>query len=581
MCNLEFSNLPICPAGAEAQLRRSGIPCVGDVPWGSHICQIYADSADLVEILTPYFSEGLRSNEYCLWVTSPALAADAAREALRRAEPQLDEYLASGQLEILDYTQWYTATGRFDAERVSRGWLEKLEEALRRGFDGMRLSGDTYWLGAGEWERFVEYEARLDPLIGARRVLAICTYAAHKFGIGEIFDAIANHDFALIRERGRWTTFKSLARRRSERAMRESEARLRATIDGASDGIITFDESGAIVLANVAALQMFGYDAPELIGGPLAHLFAGPLCEAGAQLALGEVGVGEGRRKDGARFPLEWTIREVMLDRQPRLFVGFARDLTERRETEARLQKLNGDRIAAMGGMATALTHELKQPLTAAATYLKAAQRLLQMPHERRPASVENTLGSAAAQAMRASDILRRLREFVAREEPDKTVWSLHALIAEARELEEAEQANIRTFLELDAASDRVIADRVQIKQVIANLMRNAIEAMQGSQLRELTVSTVSDATMIEISIRDTGAGLPEKFSAKAVEPFVTTKPSGMGVGLSISGWIVAAHYGELWAQPNPGGGAIVSFTLPLVETDRSGYADERAAQPL
>ncbi len=581
MCSLEMSNLSGRPIAAEGELRRSGIPCVGDVPWGAHICHVYAGKADLLEILTPYFREGLLSNEYCIWVTSPALGAEEAEAALRAATPQLDHYLSRGQLEILDYTEWYTPTGRFDGERVNQGWLEKLDRALRRGFDGMRLSGDTYWLGSADWERFVDYEAQLDPVIGARRVLAICTYAASKCGMREIFDAMANHDFALIREQGRWTTFKSQARRRSENVLKESEARLRAMIDGASDGIVAFDETGAIALANAAASHMFGYQTAELSGARLSSLLAGALGAGEACAGLGETRIGEGRRQDGALFPMEWTVREAALERGPRLFVGFARNLTEQRETEARLQKIDLDRMAAMGGMATALTHELNQPLTAAATYLKAAQRLLQMPREQRPASVENTLGSAAAQAMRASDILRRLREFVVRGEPDKTVWSLHELIIEVCRVEDAQGDGVRTALELRAASDWVIADREQIRQVIANLARNAVEAMRGSPVRELTVSTASDGAMIEIGIRDTGAGLPENFNASAVEPFVTTKPSGMGVGLSMSRSIVAAHYGELWARPNPGGGAVMSFTLPLAEADRAEHALEQAARPL
>ena len=250
----------------ELPLRKLGIAGLGDVPWGTHICQVYTTRADLLDILTPYFSEGLKSNEFCLWITAEPLGVATAKAALRGAVPQLDAFLANGQMEILDHREWYKSLGSFDGDRVRQDWLNKLEAALARGFDGLRLTGDTYWLAEEEFASFIEYEAKLDPVIACRRMLAICSYSSEKFGVREIFDAIANHDFALIRERGRWEVFTSLARRRAAQSMRESEARLRATVEGVSEGILTLDETGTILFANSAALRMFGYTASEVTG---------------------------------------------------------------------------------------------------------------------------------------------------------------------------------------------------------------------------------------------------------------------------------------------------------------------------
>jgi hypothetical protein len=191
----------------EQPLRKLGIAGVEDVPWGTHICQVYATQADLLDILTPYFSEGLKSNEVCLWITAEPLGTAAAKAALHRAVPRLDAFLASGQIEILDHRDWYTYLGRFDGNRAHAGWLNKLEAALGRGFDGLRLTGDTYWLAADEFKPFIDYEAKLDPVIACNRMLAICSYSSEKFGMREIFDAISNHDFALIREHGRWGNY--------------------------------------------------------------------------------------------------------------------------------------------------------------------------------------------------------------------------------------------------------------------------------------------------------------------------------------------------------------------------------------
>lgn len=256
------------------------------------------------------------------------------------------------------------------------------------------------------------------------------------------------------------------------------------------------------------------------------------------------------------------------------LWHGYLQDVTERKrieaaliDKEARMQKLHAERLSAVGELATGLAHELNQPLSATTIYLKAARRLLQMPPELRPANVEDTLDNASTQIIRAGQIIGHLREFVTRGEPDKTIQSLHDLINEANELVmvEAKQTNIQVVFQLNAGDDRILADRVQIKQVVVNLMRNAKDAMSASKRRKMIVSTSPiGKTMIKVDVADTGSGLAEETRASLFEPFTTTKANGMGVGLSIARSIVEAHYGKIWAGPNRDGGATFSFTLPL-----------------
>lgn len=573
--------------------RKLGIAGVEDVPWGTHICQVYTTQTDLLDILTPYFSEGLKSNEFCLWITAEPLGAAAAKAALHRAVPRLDAFLASGQIEILDHRDWYTYLGRFDGNRAHAVWLNKLERALQRGFEGLRLAGDTYWLAEDEFESFIEYEAKLAPVIASNRMLAICSYSSEKFGMREIFDAIANHDFALIREHGRWEVFTSLARRRAAQSVKESEARLRATVEGVNDGIFTLDETGTILFANSAALRMFGYAASEVMGKNIGALapatgrirwdrVAAKIIRIWRNRFSGRAHEAEGRHKDGSLFPIEYAMSEIPLDGQ-RLTVGFVRNLTESRKIEERMRALQADRLNAMGGMATALAHEINQPLSAVMTYLAAAQRSLKMPPELRPENVENTLGKAAVQAVRAATILKHMRQFVSRGEPDKAVHHLHDLIAEACELTNAiaKAINAQTVLNLGAKDDRVLADKIQIQQVIVNLKRNAIEAMTATTKRQLTISTsLTDDGMIRTDIVDTGAGFKEDAKKHLFEPFTSKKAHGMGVGLAISHSIVEAHYGELWGERNPDGGAILSFTLPLAdydETPEDEFREDRA----
>ena len=236
-----------------------------------------------------------------------------------------------------------------------------------------------------------------------------------------------------------------------------------------------------------------------------------------------------------------------------------------------RMRKLQASGLHAMGGMVTGLAHELNQPLTASACYLLTAQRLLEMAPELRPASVSETLDSAAAQIMRAAGIVRQLREFIMRGEPEKGFANLHDLIREASEVTSANisEANVKLSLQLSANVDRVLVDSVQIKQVLVNLISNAIEAMNASVQHELTISTsLMHDRAIRIDVVDTGVGFSEGVKENLFEPFATSKEDGMGLGLSISRSIVEAHDGKMWAESNPGGGAVFSFVLPLMNAE-------------
>ncbi len=237
-----------------------------------------------------------------------------------------------------------------------------------------------------------------------------------------------------------------------------------------------------------------------------------------------------------------------------------------------RLRKLQASGLDAMGGMATGLAHELNQPLTASACYLRTARRLLEMPQELRPASVTATLDCAAEQIMRAAGIVRQLREFIMRGEPEKAFANLHDLIREASEATTANmsEANVKLSLQLGANVNRVLVDGVQIKQVLVNLISNAIEAMNASAEHELTISTsLIDDLTIRIDVVDTGVGFSEMVRDNLFEPFATSKAGGMGIGLSISRSIVEAHDGKIWAESNPGGGAVFSFALPLANAEQ------------
>lgn len=191
--------------GTAAEKRNSGITLVGDLPWGSHFCQFYQTKKDLLDVLVPYFRAGLESNELCVWVTSDFLTAADALKALKKGVPDFQGYLEKKQMEIFPYTDWYLKGGSFDLKRTLNMWMEKHDEALSRGFAGMRVSGNPYWIdNKKDWDDFADYEAEINNVIGGTKLLVLCTYSLKKCGVVEIMDVVKNHEFALAMNRGKW-----------------------------------------------------------------------------------------------------------------------------------------------------------------------------------------------------------------------------------------------------------------------------------------------------------------------------------------------------------------------------------------
>ena len=369
----------------------------------------------------------------------------------------------------------------------------------------------------------------------------------------------------------------------SDRDSAAREAHLTSILDTVPDAMIVIDERGIIQSFSTAATRLFDYQAAEVIGRNIKMMMPSPYREnhdgyLARYLSTGErriIGIGRvvvGERKDGSTFPMELAVGEMKSGDQ-RYFTGFIRDLTERQKAEARLQELQSElvhisRLTAMGEMASALAHELNQPLSAITNYMKGSRRLLEQTTDERAGVVREAMDSAAEQAIRAGQIIRRLRDFVARGESERRVESMSKLVEEASALAlvGVKDQGIHVRFDLNRSNDLVLADKVQIQQVLLNLIRNAIEAMHDSPRRELTISTTpAEDEMLLIAVADTGAGISPEVSAQLFRPFVTTKRQGMGVGLSISRTIIEAHGGRIWIEPNPGGGTVFRFTLRAV----------------
>ncbi len=367
-------------------------------------------------------------------------------------------------------------------------------------------------------------------------------------------------------------------------ALARSELHLRSILATVPDAMIVIDERGIILSFSSAAERLFGYSEAEVVGANVEILmppsdaarhdrYIAHYRETGERRIIGIGRIVVGQRRDGTEFPMKLSVGEANSDGH-RIFTGFIHDLTEQQHAELRLKELQSElihvsRLSAMGTMASTLAHELNQPLTVIANYLEAGRELLDAGGAEAATLLREAIEESTSEALRAGKIVRRLRDFVARGEVERRVEDLPRLIDEASRLAliGARERGVRAFFELAPDITTVTVDRVQIQQVLVNLIRNAIDAVAGQEVRDITISTCAlDNAMVEVSVADTGPGLSPDIAARLFQAFATTKPAGMGLGLSICRTIVEAHRGHIRAEPRPTGGTVFRFTLPVEE---------------
>jgi two-component system, LuxR family, sensor kinase FixL len=376
------------------------------------------------------------------------------------------------------------------------------------------------------------------------------------------------------------------ARRAAEAALADSEQHVRSILETIPDAMIVIDERGRILSFSAAAERLFGYAEAELVGRNVSMLMPGPDRDRhdsylSHYLTTGErriIGIGRvvvGKRRDGSAFPMELAVGEAS-SAGHRIFTGFIRDLTEQQRSELRMKELQSElihvsRLSAMGTMASTLAHELNQPLTAIANYMEASRDLLATPDDDTFGLLREAVDQSAKETLRAGDIVRALRDFVSRREVDRRVVALRPLIEEASALAliGARERGVRAFFDFADATPHALVDRVQIQQVVVNLVRNAVEAVERSQVRDVTIAVrAAPADMLEVSVADTGPGIDPALEPRLFQAFATSKQNGMGLGLSICRTIVETHGGRIWIVPRPHGGTAFHFTVPRASSD-------------
>lgn len=370
----------------------------------------------------------------------------------------------------------------------------------------------------------------------------------------------------------------------SSRSPLGRETLLSAMEETSSDAIITIDAKGIIQSFNPAAQKLFGYTLADVVGRNVKMLmpehfrsehdrYLSRYAQTGEKHIIGIGRVVSGERKDGSTFPLELSVGESRIDGAS-VFVGFIRDLTEIQTEQRRVQELQRElfhvsRLGEMGQLVSGLAHEVNQPLAAIMNYLQVGRQIVGDHPEGDVKAIGGILEKAEAQTARAGEIIKRLRTFIDRRDVERRRENLSTLIEEALALGIVGQGGRGTRVRMDLPPDLpdVNVDRVQIQQVIVNLLRNAVDAMSQSARRELTIAAAKqDEALALVSVSDTGPGIDPSIADKLFNAFVTTKDDGMGVGLSICKAIVENHGGKIWVTSNVAGGATFQFTLPLDE---------------
>jgi len=333
----------------KAEARKTAIDVVGDVPWGTHFCQFYRERAELVDILVPYFKAGLENNELCVWITSEPLNAGDAYRALKDQVRNLDDHVAAGRIEILDYRQWYTRSGSFDCDEVLQGWAEKERFALRSGFEGLRITANTSWIDKELWGKFTNYEVAAHESITKSRILAVCAYWLDKCSASDIVDVVSNHQFAIIRQNGAWRIIESPAHKRAYEALRLSEQRYRSYVEVTGQLGWTTNADGEVDQDISTWRQFTGQSEDEVRGwgwSKALHPDDRERAEQSWRDAVKARRVYEAeyriRRHDGIyRQFLARSVPVIEADGTVREWVGTCVDVTERKGAERELRLRN------------------------------------------------------------------------------------------------------------------------------------------------------------------------------------------------------------------------------------------------
>jgi PAS domain S-box-containing protein len=557
--------------------RKTGIDIVGHAPWGTHLCLFYKDKQDLIDVLVPYFKAGLQNNEFCMWVTSKPLNAQEANSALRQAVQNLDAYINRGQIEILDYTQWYTESGKFEADKVLQGWVTKHDQALKRGFDGLRLSGNTFWLEKDVWREFINYEATVNDVIGKYRMLAVCTYSLERCGASEVIDVVSTHQFALIRREDEWQIIESTKHKNAEEALQASESKYRTLLESLPQKIFLKDRNSVYLSCNDNYARDLKIEAEQIAGRTDYEFYPKELAEkyrADDQRIMqsGQVeNIEEKYLLHGQEVSVQ-TVKTSVKDEHGNVtgVLGIFWDITERKKAEqcqAELLKKVESANKELTDFAYVVSHDLKAPLRGIKTL---AQWITTDYADKIDENGRGQLNLLLSRADRMHNLIDGILQYsrVGRVKENKVQVNLNELVAEAiYMIAPPENISITVKNELPV----IECERTRIAQVFQNLLSNAVKFMDKPQ-GHIRVGCVEEDGFWKFTVADNGPGIEEKYFEKIFQMFQTLAPrddvESTGVGLTVAKKIVELYGGKIWVESKVGEGSTFLFTLSKQETE-------------
>jgi signal transduction histidine kinase len=595
--------------------RVSGIDVVGDVAWGTHTCHLYQTKEDLLDILVPYFKAGLVNNEFCVWITAEPLNEKEARKALREALPNFSRYLKRGQIDIAPYDQWYLRDGAFAAQAVYDSLMDKLNWALSEGYDGLRAAGNIGWLEQKDWKSFTAYEQKINGSLVERRMIVVCSYPLSKCGVSQVIDVIENHQYALVKRDGRWELMENAGRKRIEDAVRRQNEQLKALHNILLSITQTFDldkilkeivsqartvlgseYTSIVTLNNDGSL---GIDCEDFVGIPPLRVRARAkgitrsIITTGQPVAIDDIEADENPNpalvsagiRSYAGVPIETKDRTMgvlfvhstkpaafsqsmalltSLANQAAIAMENAR-LYQEASTVGALQEANRLKTELLANV----SHELRTPLTSIKGFCTSTLRFYNRLTDDEKLDSLREIDRASD---RLAELVENLLELSQLEDAglkiDKELTRIEPVITATVEDMKRKAKEHRFVTRVAKPLPVVEADPRRLRQVIDNLLSNAVKCSPPGT--EVAVLCEVKGREMVVGVRDQGVGIAPEEQARVFERFYQValpgggKPSGAGLGLTISKRIVEAHGGRIWVESEVGKGSTFCFALPL-----------------
>lgn len=550
------------------KIRVSGIGIMDDAQWGSHICQFYNTKKDLFDILIPYFKAGLENNEFCIWITSDSLTEKEVIIAMRTFFPDLGKYLKRRQIEIVPHTVWYLKDGALNPKRFLNALVDKLDQALDKGYDGIRISVDTAWLEKSELENFIDYEEEIDKVIGKYQLMAICTYPLVKCDASKVRNVVLDHQFVLIKRKDEWEVIERSRRRSIESTLEDSEEEPKRTPESPPKAFTVPDLNENIVECAQAILDLPGYSSKAAMTGEGAFESILEEDKEGSRWEKKPLKRSFGKSFEDAYLSMgdHKLISDLSESAIPDLsgkgkeFIAGTKDPTERKQLREKL--VQSEKLAGIGTLASGIAHGINNPLAGIMGYAEI------MMDEKNPKLMRRYAKKIVNEAERASDIIKWLSRY-SRQAKDGNITDVDLKEVINESLEALKHTWKSSDIEVIKKYQKIPAikgNRSELQQIFVNLMDNAMDAMRKGG--RLSLSTTINEGCVEVKVTDDGIGIPNENMKRIFEPFFTTKEEGKGTGLGlyVTSMIVKKHHGKINVNSEVGKGTTFTLRFPLSE---------------